>query len=263
MSRLLCSLLLILAFATEATPLDVPHLEARVTDLAGLLTTEQSAALETKLRDLETRDSTQVAVLIIPSLEGEPLEDYSIRVATAWRLGQKGRDNGALLLVAMKERILRIEVGYGLEATLTDARSRQIIQNEILPHFRQGDYYEGIEAGVSAIIGVVRGVYQPTARDARRPSRSAARKPFDWLIMLLIPGLWLLSSTGVWGGGLLGAGAGAYLGYLVAGASLLPLLVGGSLGGVLGGIVGAVVRSAGRRTTRRGWRGGPFFYGGG
>src|SRR5438093_4497235 len=158
-------ILLFLVLHARSTPaVEVPKLRGRVNELAGLLTEEQARSLEAKLQDLETKDSTQVAVLIIPSLEGEVLEDFSVRVATAWKLGQKGRDNGALLLVAMRERKLRIEVGYGLEPTLTDAKSHRIIEDEILPHFRQGKFYDGIDAGVTAIIQVVRGQYTPAAR---------------------------------------------------------------------------------------------------
>ena len=111
MPKILILLAVVLAQLSTGYALDVPKLDRRVTDLAGLLTSDQTRALESKLQDLERTDSTQVAVLIIPSLEGEPLEDYSERVATAWRLGQKGRDNGALLLLAMKERKVRVEVG--------------------------------------------------------------------------------------------------------------------------------------------------------
>jgi len=265
MLRILTAIFLFVFQATGAFALDVGKLEARVTDRAGLLTPEQINALDVKLRDLESSDSTQIAILIIPSLEGEALEDYSERVASAWRLGQKGRDNGALMLIAMKERKIRIEVGYGLEAKLTDALSRRIIQNEIVPNFREGDYYRGIDAATAALIQVVRGSYQPLSRTARTTSsRSGARRSFDWVIFLLLPLLWVLSSTGKWGGGLLGAGAGAYLVYSLAGMVLVPLLIGAVIGAAAGGVVGALVRAAGRSSGARGRSpGGPFFWGGG
>ena len=103
-------LLLFLLQCAGASALDVPQLKERVTDLAGLLTADQVSVLDSKLRELESTDSTQVAVLIIPSLEGEVLEDYSMRVVEAWKLGQKAQDNGALLFVSMKDRAIRIEV---------------------------------------------------------------------------------------------------------------------------------------------------------
>ena len=99
-------------------------------------------------------------MLIVPSLEGEPLFDVSHRVATTWQLGRKGTDNGALLLIAIKDRKIRIEVGYGLEGVLTDARSAQIIRNEIVPRFRAGDFPGGITAGVQAILKTIEGTYQ-------------------------------------------------------------------------------------------------------
>ncbi len=263
MRRLWIALLLLLLVPCTALAIDVPKLQSRVTDLAGLLTPEQITALDTKLKDLEQTDSTQIAILIIPSLEGEPLEDYSIRVATAWRLGQKGRDNGALLIVAMKERKVRIEVGYGLEPTLTDALSRRIIQDELVPHFREHDYFGGIDAAVTAMIKVVRGVYQapPATSSSRRPSGG---RSFDFLIFLLFPLLWVLGSTGKWGGGILGAGAAAYLVYSIIGASLTGLLLGGLAGAAIGAFVGALIRAAGRSSGNwpRGF-GGPFFTGGG
>ena len=265
MRRLWIGLLLLLVLPCATFALDIPKLQSRVTDLAGLLTPEQIAALETKLKDLEQTDSTQIAVLLIPSLEGESLEDYSVRVATAWRLGQKGRDNGALLIVALKERKVRIEVGYGLEPTLTDALSRRIIQAELVPRFRENDYYGGIDAATTAMIKVVRGVYQAPSGGASSSSRpTSGWRSFDFLIFLLFPLLWVLGSTGKWGGGILGAGAASYLVYSVIGASLIGLLLGGLVGAVIGALIGALVRAAGHSTgTRTGGFGGPFFTGGG
>lgn len=169
-SRLLFGLALTLLNISSLFALEVPKLQRRVTDLAGLLTAQQIQSLEAKLEDLERTDSTQIALLIIPTLEGEVLEDYSHRVASTWELGQRGRDSGALLLIAMKERRVRIEVGYGLEGRLTDALSRRIIEDHIVPNFRQSNFYHGIDSGVTAMIQVVRGAYQAPAR---RPSGAA------------------------------------------------------------------------------------------
>jgi uncharacterized protein len=246
-------------FVRPALALDVPHLEARVTDMAGVLTREQIAALEARLAELERTDSTQLAVLIIPSLQGEVLEDFSERVATQWKLGQRGRDNGALLLISMKERRIRIEVGYGLEPTLTDALSRRIIQNEIGPLFREGQFYAGIDAGLTAMIQAVRGNYQAT------PSRGAGRgrRSFNWLIVLLFPLFWILSAVGRWGGGLLGFGAGMLLVHSLLGPQLLLMLFGGILGGAIGMVLGSLVRAANVRQGSPPWTGfgGPFYHG--
>jgi len=263
MSRFLFGLLLLLPQAAGAFALDVPKLQARITDLAGVLAAEQSASLESKLKALEDTDSSQVAVLIIPSLEGESLEDYSVRVARAWRLGQKGRDNGALLLVAMKERKVRIDAGYGLEPTLTDAKSHLIIQNEIIPHFRQGEFYEGIDAGINGIIQVVHGVYQPTNSQVRpTPSRSGG-SVINWIIILFFPLVWILSFTGKWGGGILGAGAGTLLTYSLIGSSPMLMLIGGAVGSLLGVFLGTLAHTGYKSGGGWGGFGGPTLWGGG
>lgn len=142
-----------------AWALDVPPLTGRVMDLAHVLPAETAAALTSDLAAHETKTGNQVTVLVLPSLEGEPLEEWSHRVATTWKLGQKGTDNGVLLLVALKEKKVRIEVGYGLEGTLTDLRSAHIIRNEIVPRFRSGEIPAGIEAGVVAILKTIEGTY--------------------------------------------------------------------------------------------------------
>jgi uncharacterized protein len=263
MAHLWLALALLLVFPAQAAGLEIPQLQARVTDLAGLLSPEEIAALDSKLRDLEVSDSTQVAVLIIPSLEGEALEDFSERVATAWRLGQKGRDNGALLLIALKERGLRIEVGYGLEAKLTDARSRRIIQDEIVRYFRQGSFYQGIDAGVTAIVQTVRGEYQASGRE--ETGRRGVTRRFDWIIVLLFPLLWILSATGALGGIIIGGGAGMLLAYTLVGPGLIWMIAGGVTGAAAGSVVGFLVRAGARSPSghsTRG-RGGPFIFPGG
>lgn len=162
------ALILALTFPFLASALDVPPLTGRVVDLAHVLPASTAESLTAQLAAHETQSSNQVAVLIIPSLEGESLEEFSHRVATTWKLGQKGTDNGALLLVAIGERKVRIEVGYGLEGTLTDARSAQIIRNEIVPRFRDGDLPGGVTAGVTAIVKTIEGTYQAPEKAAPR-----------------------------------------------------------------------------------------------
>jgi uncharacterized protein len=149
-----------MAIAASVSALDVPALSGRVGDLAHVLPASTVESLSAQLAAHETQTGNQVAVLILPSLEGEPLEEFSHRVATVWKLGQKGTDNGVLLLVAIRERKVRIEVGYGLEGALTDARSAQIIRNDIVPRFRAGDLSGGVTAGVDAIVRTIEGTYQ-------------------------------------------------------------------------------------------------------
>ena len=160
LSILALSLFCLLVFCPgQAAALVVPQLQARVNDLAGILSPATVQLLETNLTRLEQEESTQIAVLTVPSLEGDSLEEFSMRVATAWRLGQEKTDNGALLIIAVQDRKIRIEVGYGLEDRLTDLVSGRIIRNEIAPAFRQGDYNQGVVNGVAAMISAVQGAY--------------------------------------------------------------------------------------------------------
>ncbi len=147
-------------WALASWALDVPPLTGRVVDLAHVLPPEIASSLNRALETHESKTSNQVAVLTLPSLEGEPLESFSHRVATTWKLGQKGTDNGILLLIALRERKVRIEVGYGLEGTLTDLRSAHIIRQEIVPRLRSGDLPGGIAAGVQAILNTIEGTYK-------------------------------------------------------------------------------------------------------
>jgi uncharacterized protein len=144
----------------ELFALEVPSLKGRVNDYAGILSSATTQQLEGILRDLEKTDSTQIVVLTIPSLEGEVLEEFSIKVADQWKIGQKDFDNGAILLIALKERKIRIEVGYGLEGSLTDLMAGRIIRDVIAPQFKAGNFDQGVINGVQAMIGVVRGEYQ-------------------------------------------------------------------------------------------------------
>jgi uncharacterized protein len=157
-------------------------------DLAHVLPADVAASLTHDLEAHETKTSNQVAVLILPSLEGEPLESFSHRVGTTWKLGQKGTENGVLLLIVLRERKVRIEVGYGLEGTLTDLRSAHIIRQEIVPRFRSGDLPGGIAAGVHAILGTIEGTYRAEevlpghARSGQEPTA------FHYVIMGIVVG---------------------------------------------------------------------------
>ena len=137
----------------------VPALTGRVVDRADLLSDHAEAALTALLAEHEAETGNQVAVLAVPSLEGEPVESFAVRVATAWGLGTAARDNGVLLLVAVSDRALRIEVGRGLEEALPDVLAGRIIRNEIVPRFREGDYEAGVLAGVDAVLSALDGTY--------------------------------------------------------------------------------------------------------
>jgi uncharacterized protein len=156
--------------------LEVPELwNTPIHDEAKVLTPAFIDELEQQFKLYEDSTSNQLALLILPSLQGEPIEDYTLRVAEKWKLGQEEKDNGALLFIAINDRKIRIEVGEGLEGVLPDAISNQIIRNEIAPYFRKDDYEGGIRAGVNAMIKAIGGEYKsetgPVAR--RKGSRGS------------------------------------------------------------------------------------------
>jgi uncharacterized protein len=255
----------LLFVAGVAAALEVPRLQGRVNDYAGMLSPSTETQLDAALADLEQTDSTQIVVLTLPSLQGESLEDFSIRVAEAWQIGQKDLDNGALLLIARKERKMRIEVGYGLEGTLTDLISGRIIRNIIVPQFRAGNFDQGIADGVAAMIGVVRGAYSPPA-DRRRPSGGGSG--FHGLFITLIAFFFLINVLGRVRRGL-GAAAGGVLAPIFGALFfqlgllwiflLIPL---GIFGGLLLSGIGAPLLF-GHSATRRSRYGSGFYWGGG
>jgi uncharacterized protein len=164
----------------------VPPLAARVTDLTGTLSAQQRSALEQVLAEEEQQHGSQIFVLMVPSTAPEPIEAYGIRVADAWKAGRKGVDDGAIVLIAKDNpaslRKMRIEVGRGLEGSLTDAQSKRILQDVMAPHFRQGDFYGGLSAGVSAIQTVIAQENLPPA--ARTKPQNAGGGIGDWLPVL-------------------------------------------------------------------------------
>ncbi|MBI5038609.1 MAG: TPM domain-containing protein [Nitrospirae bacterium] len=141
--------------------LDVPQLKGRVNDYADMISASVEARLEEELRSFEQSDSTQIVILTIPSLEGEVIEEFGIRVAEAWKIGQKGKDNGVILIASKEDRKMRIEVGSGLEGGLTDLMSGRIIDLVMKPRFKRGDFDGGFMAGVSALIDASRGEFHP------------------------------------------------------------------------------------------------------
>jgi len=177
-----------LSVATTLFALDVPPLTGRVVDSAHVLQAADVDWLTAALKAHEEKTGNQVAVLIVPSLEGEALEEYSHRVATSWKLGQRGIDNGVLLLVAVKERRLRIEVGYGLEGTLTDLRSAHIIRDEIVPRFRVGDMPGGVRAGTEAILKTIEGTYEAKDQPAVPRSRALASDALQLVFVSVVVG---------------------------------------------------------------------------
>jgi uncharacterized protein len=190
MKRRIAVLLLFLGMAALLVPsvgraLSVPPLTAHINDYAHMISEPTARGLERQLAELEKTDSTQVVVLTIPGLEGESLEDFSIKVAEAWRIGSKGVDNGVILLIVRDDRKVRIEVGRGLEGKLTDLVSGHIIRNSIIPRFKAGDFDGGVRAGVGGIVEAVRGEY---TAEGREPGQGHRRTTpiFTLLIFLFI-----------------------------------------------------------------------------
>ncbi|HYQ85740.1 MAG TPA: TPM domain-containing protein [Bacteroidota bacterium] len=157
---LCCFLVLPGSISAQRGEPPVPEIHQRVIDLTGSLSGDDLRRLESALADFERETSNQIAVVMIPSLNGESIEDYSLRVAEKNKFGRKGRDNGVLLVIAEEDHKLRIEVGYGLEGVLTDAVCDQIIRHVIAPKFKQNDFAGGIDAGVNAIMLVTKGEFK-------------------------------------------------------------------------------------------------------
>jgi uncharacterized protein len=159
--------------------LDVPRLQGYVNDYAGMISPSVKSRIVEELRAFEQSDSTQIVLLTIPSLEGENIEEFGIKVAERWKIGQQQKDNGGLLIVSKEERKIRIEVGRGLEGKLTDLMAGRIIDQVITPRFRQGDFDAGFAAAVSSLIAATRGEFKADERPAQRRQRvsSSANLP--------------------------------------------------------------------------------------
>jgi uncharacterized protein len=157
---LACLWLLALPLAALALQ-PIPKLEARVTDLTGTLTASEQAELEQKLSAFEARKGAQIAVLVVPTTAPEDIAQYSIRVVESWKIGRKKTDDGVLVLLAKDDHTTRIEVGYGLEGALPDAIANRIIDETMIPLFKQGQYFAGLSAGVTQIMQVVDGEALP------------------------------------------------------------------------------------------------------
>ncbi len=264
-------LLLLLALPAWAQ-VAVPQLSARVTDLTGTLTKEQTASLEQMLRSFEARKGSQVAVLMVPTSAPEAIEQYALRVAEQWKVGRKNVDDGAILVVAKNDRALRIEVGYGLEGALNDATASRIIREAILPRLREGDYYGGINAGVDRMLRVIDGEPLPEpAGPAPQVGGGFGQSLPILLILAMVGGGVLRRMLGKTAGSITAGGAvGAVAWFLVGAVSIAVLagilafiftLVGGGAGrGVHGGFPGGF---GGGGFGRGGGFGGGGFRGGG
>ncbi|KQQ60619.1 methanol dehydrogenase [Pseudomonas sp. Leaf129] len=225
-----CLPLLMLLWVATAGALEFPALSGRVVDQAGLLDGQTRSQLSQMLEAHEQATSEQVVVVTVPDLQGTDIADYGYQLGRAWGIGQKGKDNGALLIVAKAERKVRIEVGYGLEGQLTDAQSSIIINNVIVPSFRQGDFAGGIRAGAAAMLQVLGG--DPLAEPQRSNAQGQEQQRLPWPAFLILIIIVIVMIRGG-GGGRGGRGGGG--GSVLTGAVLGSVLGGGRGGGGFGG----------------------------
>jgi uncharacterized protein len=214
----------------------IPALSARVTDVTGTLSGAEREALEAKLADWEAKTTNQLAVLVVPTTQPETIEEYSLRVAEAWKIGQKGKDNGAVFVIAKNDKRMRIEVGYGLEGELTDVASRRIIGDTVAPLFSQGQFAAGINAGVDRIIAVVGGTDTAPQREPRR-ARPSGRFDIGTIALILLVGV---PALGALMRSIFGNVGGSVAGSAVAGGAVW-LFAGSLLFGAIAAVVALVV----------------------
>jgi uncharacterized protein len=210
----------------------IPRLLHRVTDVAGMLSVGEQAQLEQKLAASEARGGTQFAVLIVPTTQPEAIEQYSIRVAEAWKIGNKGKDNGLLLLIAKDDRKIRIEVGYGLEGNIPDVLAKRVISEVIAPAFAQGHFYVGIDAAVDKLEGLAAGTDAMPPPSVKTPARHGS-SGWDWttiipfaLFGLIAFGGLLRRMFGTFFGGVVGGGIATAIAWFVAGSLVIALGIG-------------------------------------
>ncbi len=205
----------------------VPLLQAPVTDLTGTLTAEQRGVLDAQLRELQSRKGSQLAILMVPTTQPEAIEQYSIRVVDAWKLGRKDVDDGVLLLVAKNDRAVRIEVGYGLEGVLNDATTNRIIRQLIVPSFRNGNYYQGISDASTRIVQLIDGEVLPEPATPTPVRQRGNSQQFPWPVFLfgvLAGGRALRGLFGRFIAAVVAAGGAAIILWLFLGSWLVALI---------------------------------------
>lgn len=242
----------------------VPPLTGRVVDQTGTLSSGDIDSLTQTLKDLETRKGSQVAILIVPTTDGEAIASFSLRAAEAWKIGRKKVDDGALLVIAKNDRHLRIEVGYGLEGALNDVTTKRIIDEVITPKFKSGDFAGGISAGIARMIAIINGekLPEPAPEHWQGPGFADWIDPFNPFVLAFV----FLVSGG------LRAALGRLVGSIATGGfvGVLAWLFIGSIGfaaliGLIAALISAVIDlmpSGGGRGTRGGWSGGSSSGGG-
>jgi len=260
---LVLSIFFLLCLSAAAYGLDVPRLQGYVNDYAEMISPSTKSKIEEELKAFEGSDSTQIVIVTIPSLDGESIEEFGIKAAETWKIGQQGKDNGVLFIVSKQERKIRIEVGRGLEGKLTDLMAGRIIDQVIKPRFKEGDFDGGFIAGISALVSATRGEFMAEERPLQR--RQKGFPPF--LTFLLFFGIFTLilgSISRILGGisGAFGLPAIVYLGVVPIGllTIILLALIGFGAGLFLPGLFSSGISRKVSRD-RHGDHGGGFFYG--
>ena len=249
---LVAAALLCFAVFTASADVAVPPLQARVTDLTGTLSKAHVAELEQQLAAFEAKKGAQIAVLMVPTVQPETIEQYAVRAFEQWKPGRKGVDDGVLLVIAKNDRKLRIEVGYGLEGVLTDATAKRIISDDIVPQFKRGDFAAGVVAGVSRIMKVVDGEALPPPAAASRNAPGGLPFNPEWLIAGFV--LFNLINHGL--RAVLGRLGAAGVMAVVAGF-IIWLVVSSLIGASIAGVIAFVISlAAGARATFGGGYGG-------
>lgn len=253
--RILIPLIFLLSLRALAQEVAIPELTRRVTDQVGTLSPSEQDILEQKLKAYEEARGSQVAVVIIPTTGDETIEQYAIRLAEAWGIGRGGVDDGVILLFAMTDRKMRIEVGYGLEGALTDALSKRIITNVITPEFRSGHFYKGIDSGVDVVLSAISGEELPPAVGSQPDSESSGNQ---WYVLIVLAAFILSAGLKAFLTKKLGKGKATGI------IGIVAFLLGWLFIGLIGGIFIAVIVSLFVGVpSGRGGRGGGMYWGGG
>ena len=239
--------------AVAQNVIEKPNPPVLVTDLAGLLSPEQKQALENKLVAIDDSSSNQIAVVILPTLDGNPIEEYATKLFRTWGIGNKKTNNGILLLIAIQDKKIRIEVGYGLEGAIPDITANSIIDNDIKPAFRQQAYYEGIDKATDDIAKAAVGEYKE-ARPKKTRSKSKGSGGLFLIILIIILAVLRNGRGGggsnIGGGGFSDVATGMLLGSLLGGGGRGG---GGGFGGGGGGFGGFGGGSSGGGGASGGW----------
>lgn len=262
-ARLLVVALLCIASTGTLADVAIPPFKSYITDLTGTLTKIEATKLEQQLASFEAKKGSQIAVLIIPTTQPETIEQYSIRVVEAWKLGRKGIDDGVLLLVARNDRTLRIETGYGLEGALPDAIARRIIDEGITPEFKRGNFFGGLQTGIRQIISVIEGEPLPAPAQQARESTGTnlvLENIIPVLFVMLMLGRMLQATFGKMAGATITSGIAGLLIWLISSSLLIAILI------AIAAFVISLFEQTGRIIHQRGsrnWPGGGGFSSGG